>query len=122
MKTKERILLLIALFVAIPYFQQLYAQSQNSGESIIQLRINDPEAVYLTHENFKVAADGIGDDAPAIQAAIDLVQEKSGSGIVFIPEGTYRLGKTVYIWRGIRLIGYGEKRPIFKLGENTPGY
>ena len=86
------------------------------------MRINDPEAVYLSSENFNVAADGIGDDAPAIQAAIDQVREKSGSGIVFIPEGTYRLGKTVYVWRGIRLIGYGKERPIFKLEDNTPGY
>jgi hypothetical protein len=69
-----------------------------------------------------VAADGVGDDAPALQAAIDLVLKQSRNGIVFIPEGIYRLGKTVYLWSGIRLIGFGAKRPTLKLSENTPGY
>ena len=32
---------------------------------------------------------------------IDLVLKQSRNGIVFIPEGTYRLGKTVHLWSGI---------------------
>lgn len=93
-----------------------------SGQSIYPLKINDPKAVYFTNQNFNVSADGVGDDAPALQAAIDLVLKQSRNGIVFIPEGTYRLGKTVRLWSGIRLIGYGSKRPTFKLGNNTPGF
>lgn len=93
-----------------------------SGQSIYPLKINDPKAVYFTNQNFNVSADGVGDDAPALQAAIDLVLKQSRNGIVFIPEGTYRLGKTVRLWSGIRLIGYGTKRPTFKLGDNTPGF
>lgn len=86
------------------------------------VRLDDPQAVYLTKESFAVHADGKGDDADAIQQAIDQVQAKSGQGIVFIPEGRYRLSKTVTVWAGIRLIGYGENRPIFTLASNTPGY
>jgi hypothetical protein len=42
--------------------------------------------------------------------------------VVFIPEGRYRLGKTIFVWQGIRLIGFGPKRPVFVLGKNTPGF
>lgn len=93
-----------------------------SGQSIYPLRINDPKAVYFTNQNFNVSADGEGDDAPALQAAIDLVLKESQNGILFIPEGTYRLGNTIRLWSGIRLIGYGTNRPTFKLGDNTPGF
>ncbi len=87
------------------FFQGLSAQGPNSGKSIYPLRPNDPKAVYFTRENLYSAADGLGYDADALQAAIDLVLEQSHRGIVFIPEGTYRIGKTVYLWSGIRLIG-----------------
>ena len=83
---------------------------------------NDAKAVYLVKENFPVHGDGAGDDAPALQQAIDRVQEKSNHGIVFIPPGRYRLGATVNLWRGIRLIGFGEARPVFVLGPRTPGF
>ena len=119
---KRELQKLVYLLFALSFFLLSFAQGQNSGESVYPVKLDDPEAVYLTSEKFNVSADGIGDDAPAIQAAIDLVWERTGGGIVFIPEGTYRLGKTVYVWRGIRLIGYGKERPVFKLGENTPGY
>ncbi len=100
----------------------LFSFDNTRSESVFPIRPNDPKAVYLTRENFSVAADGQGDDAPAIQAAIDRVLEQSRNGIVFIPEGTYRLGKTVYLWSGIRLIGYGNRRPVFRLGDRTPGF
>ena len=90
--------------------------------SFYLLRLDDPKAAYLTTNDFPVHADGVGDDADALQRAIDRVQETTHQGIVFIPEGTYRLGKTVQVWAGIRLIGYGAKRPVFVLGEKTPGY
>jgi hypothetical protein len=98
------------------------ANAQNASESVFAKQINDPKAVYFTIENFKISGDGVGDDASALQSAIDQVRQQSTTGIVFIPEGTYRIGKTVYLWRGIRLIGYGKNRPVFKLGDNTPGY
>lgn len=101
---------------------QLYAQSHIPPVSAYPERINDPKAVYLTKDNFNVSADGVADDAHTIQAAIDLVKEQSEYGIVFIPEGTYRLGRTIHLWRGIRLVGYGANRPTFKLAENTPGF
>ena len=90
--------------------------------SFYPVRLDDPNAVYLTPDKFPVRADGVTDDADALQQAINKTQETMHQGVVFIPEGRYRLGKTVYIWNGIRLIGYGRHRPVFILGENTPGF
>ena len=90
--------------------------------SYYTVRPDDPNAVYLTRDNFAVHADGVGDDSDALQQAINKAQETVHKGIVFIPEGQYRLGKTVLVWAGIRLIGYGKQRPVFILGENTPGF
>jgi sugar lactone lactonase YvrE len=83
---------------------------------------NDLHAVYLTPDQFDVTPDAEGDDSAGLQAAIDTVQNRNRFGIVFIPEGTYQLTKTIYVWKGIRLIGYGKQRPVFVLEENTPGY
>ena len=95
---------------------QLFAASYYSE------RLDDAKAIYLTAEKFRVKADGIADDTAALQGAIDQVQERRNQGILFIPSGRYRLTKTVYIWPGIRLIGYGATRPVFVLGANTPGF
>jgi hypothetical protein len=92
------------------------------GASYYTVRLDDPKAVYLTAENFPVRGDGLADDTGAIQQAIDKVQETTSQGIVFVPQGRYRLTKTINIWPGIRVIGYGSARPVFLLSPNTPGY
>src|SRR5580692_6504619 len=85
-------------------------------------RLDDPGAVYLTPQEFHVHGDGQQDDSEAVQAAIDKLQSSKGEGIVFIPQGRYRISRTIYLWPGVRLIGYGPQQPVFVLGENTPGY
>lgn len=92
------------------------------GASVYTERPVDHEAVYLTPDLFQVAGDGIADDSEAIQTAIQQVKRANNYGIVFIPEGVYRISKTIYIPKAIRLIGYGAKRPVILLGANTPGY
>ncbi len=99
----------------------IFSSESLGGKSFYTTRLDDPRAVYLTKDDFSVRADGIGDDTEVLQAVIDKASANR-AGVVFIPEGTYLLSKTVYVWPGIRLIGYGAKRPVFKLGENTPGY
>jgi sugar lactone lactonase YvrE len=90
--------------------------------SFYNARPEDPKAVYLDDKAFGAKADGVADDSDAIQKAINKVQETTRKGIVLIPEGKYRIGKTIYVWNGIRLIGYGKNRPTILLGEKTPGF
>ncbi len=92
------------------------------GASYYTVRLDDPHAVYLTRDHFPVHGDGVSDDSDAVQQAIDKVRGTTGEGIVFLPEGRYRLTKTIYIWPSIRVIGYGAVRPTLVLGENTPGF
>jgi hypothetical protein len=92
------------------------------ASSYYPARLDDPKAVYLTHDNFPVKGDGVGDDSTALQQAINRVQENTNQGILFVPSGRYRFTKTIYIWPGIRLIGFGPTRPVFVLGAQTPGF
>lgn len=93
-----------------------------ASESFYPLRPEDPQAVYATQESVGAIGDGIADDSLALQRAIDRVQETTRRGIVFIPTGRYRLTKTLRVWSGIRLIGYGAERPVLVLGEVTAGF
>ncbi|TFH24843.1 MAG: gluconolaconase [Bacteroidia bacterium] len=82
----------------------------------------DPEAYYFTPEDYGIRTDGVMDVSEALQKAINQVKREKNFGILFIPEGTYRISRTIYIPAAIRLIGYGRTRPSFVLKENTPGY
>jgi hypothetical protein len=92
------------------------------AESYYRIRPDDPRAVELTRESFGAQGDGVADDAPALQQAIDTLQETVKQGVLLIPQGRYRLGRTIHVWSGIRLIGYGATRPVLVLGESTPGF
>ena len=100
----------------------LGVRSFASASSVFTTRLDDPKAVYLTAQEFGVQGDGVGDDTAAIQSAIDKAEGGVSEGIVFVPTGRYRLTRTVYLWPGVRLIGYGATRPVFLLADNTPGF
>ena len=93
-----------------------------SASSVFTTRLDDPKAVYLTAQEFGAHGDGVTDDTAAIQAAIDKAEGGVREGIVFIPSGRYRLTRTVFLWPGVRLIGYGAARPVFVLADSTPGF
>lgn len=93
-----------------------------SATSYYTERLEDPRAIYLTRDKFPVHGDGIADDSEALQAAINMVQETTYQGILFVPAGRYRVSRTIYLWPGIRVIGYGATRPVIVLGANTPGF
>ena len=78
---------------------------------------DEPRAITV-----KAVGDGRADDSTAIQRAIDAAAEKGGGGIVFLPAGTYRISRTIFLWSGIRIFGIGEKRPVILLGRSTPGF
>jgi hypothetical protein len=104
---------LTPLFLSIPLF---------ASPSYYPLRIDDAKAIYLTGKDFAVRGDGVEDDSDGIQKAIDKVQDTTNQGILFIPSGRYRVTRTIYIWPGIRVIGYGATRPVFVLGAKTPNF
>lgn len=107
------------LFVSIQL--PAFAQPQpTNGRSFYTERPDDPSAVSIA--DFGAVGNGTLDATAAIQAAINHVNEQSRFGVVLVPEGRYRLTETVYVWKGIRLIGYGERRPAFVLAPETPGY
>lgn len=105
-----------------PLLGILMASTPLWATSYYTVRLDDPKAIYVTAEGFGARGDGIADDTEAIQKAIDKSLESASQGIVFIPEGRYRLTKALTVWASVRLIGYGANRPVFVLGPNTPGY
>ena len=103
-------------------FVLLIATSAAWASSVFTSRLDDPNAVYLTAQEFGAHGDGQADDSAAIQAAMDKAESKAREGIVFVPAGRYRLTRTIYVWPGVRVIGYGATRPVFLLADATPGY
>jgi hypothetical protein len=93
-----------------------------ASSSVYTTRLDDPRAVYLDAPEFGTHGDGTADDSAAIQAAIDKAGSQRREGIVFVPAGRYRLTRTVYIWPGVRVIGWGSARPVFVLAPGTPGF
>src|SRR2546430_4228354 len=89
-----------------------------SGSSAFTTRLDDPRAIVLAG----AAGDGKTDDSAAIQAAIDTAALDREEGIVFIPQGRYRLTRTIYVWPAVPGIGWGAHRPVFVLGDSTPGF
>ncbi|HEX3893097.1 MAG TPA: glycosyl hydrolase family 28-related protein [Terracidiphilus sp.] len=108
----KRIAVLAGLCIVTPAF----------ASSVVTSRLDDPQAVYLSAQEFGAHADGSADDSAAIQAAIDKAASHGRQGIVFVPSGRYRLAGTVYVWPGIRVLGYGVSRPVFYLAPQTPGF
>ncbi|MGB6690269.1 MAG: glycosyl hydrolase family 28-related protein [Terracidiphilus sp.] len=100
----------------------LCACSPAFGASVFTTRLDDPKAVYLTAQGFGARADGRADDSAAIQAALDKAWSPAREGIVFIPSGRYRITRTIYVWPGMRIFGYGATRPVFVLADDTPGF
>ena len=98
----------------------LLSAAPASAQSYYTMRLDDAKAVHA--DAMGARGDGAADDTAAIQAAIDCVQESTGHGIVFLPEGRYRITRTIHVWPSIRLIGYGARRPVLVLAAQTPGF
>ena len=92
------------------------------GASVYTERPDDPEAFYFTPENYGFKADGKQDVTEALQQAIFQVKREKNFGILFLPEGEYRISKTIQIPSSVRLIGYGKRRPVIYLAKDTPGF
>jgi hypothetical protein len=100
--------LLVALICCVSYAA--------FAASVITTRPDDSKAVYLDAPASKA------DSSASLQAAIDRAAGTGREGIVFVQAGRYALTRTIYIWPGVRLIGYGPARPVFVLPPSTPGF
>ena len=94
----------------------------NFGCSVFQTKPVDEHALVFTAEAFGACPDSNGDNTAAMQSAVDFLADQYGGGTIFVPEGEYRFTETVQLWRGIRLIGFGEKRPLFFVADHTPAF
>lgn len=102
------------------YFSFVFNLFSYNPNSVYTQRPKDPEAFYFTKQNYEFKD---GEDVSGIlQEAINQLKREKNFGILFIPEGRYRISKTIYIPNAIRLIGYGKLRPEFILSKNSPGF
>ncbi len=98
--------------------QQAFGRVRGTASrSVYTTAPDEPAAIRVAG-----ARDGRADDSIAIQQAIDKAAEGGGGGIVFLPQGTYRITRTIYLWPGVRILGIGARRPVILLGRNTPGF
>jgi parallel beta-helix repeat protein/putative cofactor-binding repeat protein len=67
---------------------------------------------------FGAAGNGLQDDLPAIEAAIEAVAQ-SGFGIVYFPEGVYRIDGTVHMRSFTALQGEGP-RSVIRASDDFP--
>ncbi len=86
-----------------------------SSASYYTQRLEDSRAVY-------VAGPTGGDDTSTLQQAINRLQEAEGLGVVFVGPGRYRIKDTLYVWPGVRVLGWGAERPVIVLPANAPGF
>jgi hypothetical protein len=92
-----------------------------AAASVFTSRPDDPAAVYVDAPAAPAAA-GAVDDSGLLQAALDRAGAGPNGGVVFVPSGRYRLTRTLFVWRAVRIIGYGTARPVFVLPDRTPGF
>ena len=101
---------------SLPFASMLLLCCGAFAASVITSRPDDAKAVYVD------AAAAQADSSAVLQSAIDRAGAATREGIVFIPAGRYALARTIHLWPGVRLIGYGATRPVFVLAPNTPGF
>lgn len=91
-------------------------------KSVYEERFDDAMGIFFTPEEFPELTPGMDDVSGVLQAAIGRLIKEQCYGILYIPEGEYRLKETVKIPPSVRLIGYGRKRPVFVLPEDAKGF
>lgn len=98
----------IVIFIFLTLLQ-LSVFAERNSKSIYEMRPEDSEAYYFDPSIYGVKADGKCDVTQALQSAINKVKKEKNFGILFLPEGKYRLSSPIYIPASVRLIGYGKK-------------
>ena len=118
MRNKQIFLLIYFLNCSIIYG----IASKPLSSSVYTQKPEDPAAIYFTPDISGCSADGKTDVSIQLQNAINQLKTDRNFGILFIPEGSYLISKTIFIPASIRLIGYGKNRPVIILKKNAPGF
>ncbi|MFA5292980.1 MAG: glycosyl hydrolase family 28-related protein [Phycisphaerae bacterium] len=82
--------------------------------------VHASDYAYFNVRDYGAAGDGIADDTSAIQAAINAVSA-AGTGVVFVPYGTYRITSTLQLKARVSLLGDSQGSvggSIIKAGGN----
>ncbi|MBQ9887079.1 MAG: hypothetical protein IJM37_09510 [Lachnospiraceae bacterium] len=87
--------------------------------SVYQKKFSDPMGIFFTPESFPELSQAKDDVSGVLQDAIDTLIKEQSYGVLYIPEGEYRIKNTILIPPSVRLIGYGKKRPVFILPKET---
>ncbi|WMJ89203.1 glycosyl hydrolase family 28-related protein [Anaerocolumna sp. MB42-C2] len=90
--------------------------------SIYQSCLEDEKVEVVTVNDGQELEPGKIDISDKLQNTLYHVKQKYGYGIVMLQEGDYYINKTIYIPRGIRLFGFGIKRPKITLIKNAAGF
>lgn len=91
-------------------------------KSVYQEKFEDAMGIFFTEEEFPELKECGDDVSGVLQGAIGRLLKEQSYGILYIPEGEYRLKNTVKIPPSVRLIGYGKNRPVFVLPKEAEGY
>ncbi len=119
--------LLTAIMLSFPFSAAFLSAAPKTtppfnSASVYGTKPSDPMASVFNAYEYSLSSDGRTDVTDALQQAINTLKKEKGYGVLFIPEGRYRITHTVTIPPSIRLVGFGSRRPVFVLNAYTPGY
>ena len=93
-----------------------------AGPSVYTEKFDDPHGIFFTEESYGIKADGKMDVSDALQTAINTLKNEREFGTLYLPEGKYRISRTIYVPAAIRIVGYGKTRPEIVLEKKTAGF
>lgn len=84
-----------------------------SDASVVQVPGGLEQEVVINVRDVGALADGVSDDEPALQSALDEVA-RLGGGTVHLPSGIYGIAKPLILRSGVNLSGEGRGRSIVR--------
>lgn len=79
--------------------------------------VGSPNVSIINVKDFGAVGNGVADDAPAINAALSA----SSGRTVFVPQGTYKITKTIVVPASVSLYGTGKGSELISAIPKTPG-
>ena len=109
---RNAIVVSISIFVLMSLFPEHAASANASRPLQIPVLEWQPRSDWTSVKSLGAVGDGRADDTPAIQKALDGVQNGS---VIYLPPGTYRVTKTLTLvgpLTGVLMIGHGQETTL----------